>query len=161
MQLHDTRIECPGERRYPLALVRGHGHHHVLGLELALSRRDTKSPVFLPEPVHLDPSPHGQVEMCRVGLKVPRHLILGGKRVGTLRVGHACEPVIPSRSEKAERVPAVSPGVTNSFVSLEDHEGQPTACQMVTRREARLASADDEGLDTLWLAHPFTRVSLR
>ena len=157
MQLDDARIELRGEGRHPRDLVARHRHHHVLGPEPPVAGRNHE-PVPVPrQPVDPDAGTNRQFEARGVGLEVVGHLVLGGERLGRGGEGHPRQPAEASGGEQAKRVPALAPGVADPLVRVEDHEADTTLRQVVPDREAGLAAADDNGLDTFRLTqvHPW------
>ena len=151
VELHHAGVQLPGERRDARALVAGHRHHHVLGLEPPLAGRHHEPLPSLREAVHLDARTHRQLEARRVGLQVVGHLVLGGEGVRRGGEGHPRQAVEAGRGEQAQRVPALAPGVPDARVGVQDHEGEAPPRQVVPDREARLAAPDDDRLDPLRL----------
>jgi hypothetical protein len=69
--------------------------------------------------------------------------------MGIPRETHPGESAVAPRSEQAEGVPSVPPGAADPVVRVEDHEREPSFLQVVPDREAGLAAADDDGLESL------------
>ena len=104
--------------------------------------------VILPgECVHLEAGSNRQIESSRVGLEIVGHLVLRGKRQSGCGEAPACQPVVSGRGEQAKRVPALAPGVADSFVGVQDYERTALLLQVVSDREACLAATDDHGLE--------------
>jgi hypothetical protein len=160
VELDDIGTEVGGEGGYPGDLEGRHGHHRVVGLPAAVARGDYEPAVVLEEPVHPDAGPNRELEPGRVGLQVVGHLVLGGERVGRSGEGEPGQRVVPGRSEQAERVPAVAPGVTDPLVGVQDQERPSPPGQVVADRQAGLAATDDHGLEVLWLTLGHARLPL-
>ena len=88
--------------------------------------------------------------MSRIRLQVVGHLVLRRKRVGRSRKAHADKAIESRRRKQAKRVPPLAPAVTDSPVRLENDELETAPRQVVADRESGLATADDNGLNTMW-----------
>jgi hypothetical protein len=150
VELEDARVELMPERRHPRDLVGCHGHDHVFSLEESLARLHHEAAPVSGQPVYPDAGSDRKLEPRCVGLEVVAHLVLGRERVTRPREGHSREGVVAGRREEPKRVPPLSPRVADPLVRLEDHEREAPLGEVVSDREASLATADDNGLDTLW-----------
>ena len=67
--------------------------------------------------------------------------------------GEAVEAVVAGGGEEAEGIPAVAPRVADALIGVQDEEGEAATGEVVADGEAGLAAADDDGVETFWVAH--------
>ena len=149
VQLHDRWVELARERglaRNPMGSGR---HDDVVRLEPTARGREDE-PIPLPgERLHVAAGPDVEPEPFGIGLQVVRHLILRREGPPGRGEAEAGQAVVASRREEPQRVPTRAPRVADPLVGVQDHGRPAPSLQEVPRREARLASADDHGLDPL------------
>jgi hypothetical protein len=158
VHLGDTRTEFRGVRRHPGDLVGRHGDHNVARLDPTPSCRHRKPLVVLAQLMHADSGSNRQLEPGCIGLQVIAHFVLGGESAGRPRKRHPRQAVVAPGGKQAERVPSGSPCVSDPLVGVKDHEGQLTLGEVVPDRETCLTAADDDRVDSLWLAQSHSPV---
>ena len=91
--------------------------------------------------------PDREVEALRVGLEVVGQVVLARERRRLAREGHPRQAVVLGGGVEAQAVPLLPPAVPDALVAVEDDAVAALLLQVVRRRQAGLAGADDDGLD--------------
>jgi hypothetical protein len=106
------------------------------------------------------PAPDWQREALGVRREVVAHLAAGRIVERTRGEAESWQRVPAGRTVKAERVPALAPVIADPLVSVDDEERNAPLLQVVSRRQARLAAADDQGVDPLGLGSVRSHLTL-
>src|SRR6266480_5919193 len=76
VELDDARVELRGEVRNTRGPVRAGRNHHAVCLEPPVAGDNDESVAVFEESLDSYARPDGELEPCRVGLEVVRHLVL-------------------------------------------------------------------------------------
>ncbi|HEV8489140.1 MAG TPA: hypothetical protein VGQ58_05080 [Candidatus Limnocylindrales bacterium] len=87
-----------------------------------------------------------QTVVVGVGLEVIGHLPAGREGVARQRKRKPRQRVVPGRRVQEQRVVALAPDVADAAAGLEDGEVDAASGEVVPRRQASLAGADDNDL---------------
>src|SRR5262249_51832028 len=141
--------EVAGVYGHAWHLIIRHRDYHVLGLESLFAGGYDEPAIFLPQPVDLYPVSHRQAGAPRVLDEVISYLILRRKTVAAGRKTRPRKSGVSRGAEKTKGVPAVSPGVADARVGIENQERKPALRQIVSDRESCLTTSDDDGLNSM------------
>ena len=64
-----------------------------------------------------------------------------------IRKGHAWQSAVAARRKQTQRVPSLSPGITNPGVVFQNHERERPSAEVIADRQAGLTSPDDHSAD--------------
>ena len=97
--------------------------------------------------------------MPRVLHKVISQLIFRRKCVAASWKAQPRKSRISCRAEETKRVPAVSPRVPDARAGVQDQEGKPAFCQIISDRKPCLSSSNDNGLNSLSIVLLFISIT--
>ncbi len=149
MQLGDVGGQRAGEARDLRALVFRHSHHDLLRLELEIACLHDVAATALEEPLDAYARAHGQAEMPSVGFQIARHLVLGRKVVAGSGKGHPVQAIELRGREQPQRVPAFAPCRSHPLLSVQNHKPSAGASEVISHRQPRLPSSDDDDVKNL------------
>lgn len=134
-----------GDVRQVGALPRAGGTDHRSGLQRACVRLHDPTLVLPADAGDADRPAHRQLVALLVSFEVVHDVACGGERLAGLG-GHrpSGQRTVLGWGEHPERLPAVLPGPTRSFLFVEDDEVQACAAEEVSGGESGLASSDDD-----------------
>src|SRR3954447_1429614 len=152
VQLNDRRVELLRHLGGVRALIRTRCHDNLRCLVTrAVDGLDAVPPFAVRQSRHLRLHPHWQLERPRVRGEVVGHLVLAWKPLGIAREGKPRKRAVSADGEELERVPALSPRMTDPVAAVEDSERDPCLFEVITRRHSGLAAPDHQ---CLWSRHP-------
>ena len=148
VQLQDRRVELVRDRwDVRRAAERAGRDHHVVAAVAAGVGGDDVLLTLALDALHPGLQPDGQLEVTGVRLEVVADLVLAREAPLLRGERQAGQAVVLGGRVELERVPLLAPVVADPGARVEDHERAAVTLQVVTGRQARLAGADDDGLD--------------